>query len=243
MKQARPSARSSRKRRPQSWNSVHEALQTEILLARRLPRERLVEDDLILRFEATRHAVRRALDELEDNGLVVRRPNRGVCVRDYSRKEVEDLYEIRIALESLAASRIRLPAEPTLLSELRAIAEAHRDASRGQRYLDLGRLNNIFHERLYSACGNPELSAAIRHYSVMTQPIRAHGFADETLRRTAVDEHWRMIEAMERRSSGALVELCRRHIVGPKTFYLRANAPAEDVPKPCPPLLATGAGS
>lgn len=214
-------------RRPQAWSEVYEALQGAILLGRLRPRERLVEDDLILRFEVTRHAVRRALDELEREGLVLRQPNRGVQVRDYSHKEVEDLYEIRTALETLAAARVRVPADPAFLAELRALAETHRDASRAKRYLELSRLNNAFHEKLYSGAGNPELSAAIRHYSVMTQPIRTRGFANMTLRETAIDEHFSMIAAIEGGELDTLVSLCRDHIRWPKDFYLRSSEPGE----------------
>lgn len=202
-------------------------LQADILMGRLRPRERLVEDDLILRFEATRHAVRRGLDELESEGLVVRQPNRGVRVRDYSRKEVEDLYEIRLALESLAASRILLPADPDHIVRLKEIAARHEAASSDRRYMELSRLNNAFHETLYSGCGNPELSAAIRHYSVMTQPIRTRGFPDQSLRETAIREHWNMIEALELGRLDDLVALCRDHITWPKEFYLRTNGPAD----------------
>lgn len=223
-----PESGGARKRRPQAWSEVYEALQGSILLGRLHPRERLVEDDLILRFEATRHAVRRALDELEREGLVLRQPNRGVQVRDYSHKEVEDLYEIRTALETLAASRMRIPADPAFLADLRTLAEMHRDASRAKRYLELSRLNNAFHDKLYSGAGNPELSAAIRHYSVMTQPIRSRGFANMTLRETAIEEHFSMIAAIEGGRSHDLVSLCRDHIRWPKDFYLRSSEPGEE---------------
>lgn len=215
------------KRRPRGWADVHEALQADILMGRLRPRERLIEDDLILRFEATRHAVRRALDELENTGLVIRQANRGVRVRDYSRKEVEDLYEIRTALESLAASRIPVPADPAFLAEIREIAARHQAASRAERYLELAQLNNAFHEKLYGGAGNPELSAAIRHYSVMTQPIRTRGFAEPGLREQAVREHAEMIALIEEGALDRLAALCRVHITGPKEYYLRFDGPAD----------------
>lgn len=217
------------RRKPQAWAEIYESLQGAILLGRLKPRERLVEDDLILRFEATRHAVRRALDELEREGLVLRQPNRGAQVRDYSRKEVEDLYEIRTALETLAASRMERPVAPEFIEELKALADKHREASADKRYLDLSRLNNAFHEKLYSGAGNPELSAAIRHYSVMTQPIRSRGFSSQDLRETAIAEHFAMIAALEAGHLDRLVELCRDHIRWPKEYYLSSNEAAEDV--------------
>src|SRR3546814_1571420 len=99
------------------------------MLGRLHLRERLVEDDLILRFDATRHAVRRALDELEKEGLVLRQPNRGVRVRDFTQEEVENLYEIRDALEILAASRVTLPATHKFFEDLKTLAAANDNAS------------------------------------------------------------------------------------------------------------------
>lgn len=207
-----------------SWNQVYETLQVDILFGRLLPRERLVEDDLITRFDATRHAVRRALDELEREGLVMRQPNRGARVRDYSRKEVEDLYQIRTTLEELAASLIPLPGDPAYVEELKTLAARHERASREQRYLDLSRLNNEFHETLYAGAGNPELAAAIRHYSLRTQPIRSRGFSNSDLRETAIREHWQMVTAIETGDRAELLRLCRVHIQGPKDYYLETNA-------------------
>lgn len=222
-------AGSEGRRQPQGWSQVYEVLQMDLMLGRLHLRERLVEDDLILRFNATRHAVRRALDELEREGLVLRQPNRGVRVRDYSPEEVENLYEIRDALESLAASRVKLPAKHGFVAELNQLAAAHERASKGQRYAEVFRLNNAFHERLYSGAGNPELAAAIKHYSLMTQPIRSRGFADEQLRQVAIREHWEMVEAIEQSDSKRLVRICRAHIRWPKEFYLRANRAADSV--------------
>ena len=77
-----------------SWDAVYRELQRQIIAGQLRPRERLVEDEIIERTGATRHAVRRAFDELERVGLVLRQPNKGVQVRDYSITEVEELYEI-----------------------------------------------------------------------------------------------------------------------------------------------------
>lgn len=222
-------AGSEGRRHPQGWSQVYEVLQMDLMLGRLHLRERLVEDDLILRFNATRHAVRRALDELEKEGLVLRQPNRGVRVRDYSLEEIENLYEIRDALESLAASRVRLPAAPGFVAELKKLCASHERASKGQHYAEVFSLNNAFHEKLFSGAGNPELSAAIKHYSLMTQPIRSRGFADDQLRQVAIDEHWEMIDAIERGDTKRLVRVCRAHIRWPKEFYLRANSAADSV--------------
>ena len=62
--------------------AVHR-LEEEIALGLLRPRQRLVEDDLLARFNVKRHVVRQVLAELELMGMVTRRPNRGATVRDF----------------------------------------------------------------------------------------------------------------------------------------------------------------
>jgi len=139
----------------QKWYAVYRALQQHVISGQLRPRERLVEDEMIERTGATRHAVRRAFDELERMGLVVRQPNKGVQVRDYSIAEVQELYEIRECLEMRAASHFNRPASVELVAQLTDIATRHRSAARAQRFGDVFSLNNSFHEVLYRAAGNP----------------------------------------------------------------------------------------
>src|SRR4030095_5784415 len=63
----------------------------------------LVQEELCEKFRASRTPVRDALTHLQAEGLVVAIPNKGVVVRDFSPKDVHDIYEIRALLESAAA--------------------------------------------------------------------------------------------------------------------------------------------
>ncbi|ODT80228.1 MAG: hypothetical protein ABS76_17445 [Pelagibacterium sp. SCN 64-44] len=206
-----------------SWDDVYRDLQRQIIAGQLRPRERLVEDEIIARTGATRHAVRRAFDELERMGLVGRQPNKGVQVRDYSIREIEELYEIRECLERRAASRFDKPADDALVSRLTEIAGKHRDASRSQRFADVFSLNNAFHEVLYRAAGNQQLADAILHYTFATHPIRTRAFPNEPLREIAITEHFDMIDAIAKGEGERLGTIIARHITRPKDFYLQAT--------------------
>lgn len=206
-----------------SWDVVYRDLQRGIISGQYRPRERLVEDEIIARTGATRHAVRKAFDELERLGLAVRQPNKGVQVRDYSIAEIEELYEIRECLEVRAASRFSHPAGDELVAKLTDLAARHRDASRGQRFADVFSLNNAFHETLYRAAGNQQLADAIIHYTFATHPIRTRAFPNEELREIAITEHFAMIETIAHGDGAELGAIIRTHIQRPKEFYLRAT--------------------
>ncbi|MCC2613944.1 MULTISPECIES: GntR family transcriptional regulator [Rhizobium/Agrobacterium group] len=206
-----------------SWEAVYKDLQRKIISGACRPRERLIEDEIMVRTGATRHGVRRAFDELEKVGLVIRQPNKGVQVRDYSIREVEELYEIRECLETQAARHFSRPAEPQFITFLTDIAEKHREASRAMRFSEVFTLNNTFHETLYEHAGNKRLAEAIQHYTFSTHPIRTRAFPNEEMREVAIEEHFAMIEAIRQGDGNHLADIIRRHIGRPKDFYLQAT--------------------
>lgn len=82
---------------------VAEALTTEILEGAYKGGEQLVEQELQTRFEVSRSPLREAFRELEKRGLVTIVPRKGAFVRRISRKDVEEHFPVRAALEGLAA--------------------------------------------------------------------------------------------------------------------------------------------
>ena len=53
-------------------NKVVEAIKADIIIGRLRPREHLVEDDIMGKFDASRHTVRTVLANLEQMGLIKR---------------------------------------------------------------------------------------------------------------------------------------------------------------------------
>ena len=204
-----------------AWQLVADQLQNDIISGRIHPRQHLVEDELMDRFDTSRHTARRALDELERLGLAVREPNRGVFVRSYTAREVEDLYELREMLEMRAAERIPTPAPPALVASLTTIQEAHEAASKAGQLAKTLSLNNKFHETLYHACGNPMLIEAVHLYSLRTQPIRMQYSTDARWRQQAVADHWHIIEILRSGDTAKLPALVWEHLQGPKRHYLQ----------------------
>ncbi|OGA38057.1 MAG: hypothetical protein A3G24_05565 [Betaproteobacteria bacterium RIFCSPLOWO2_12_FULL_62_13] len=86
-----------------------------------LPNERLIEEDLVRRFKANRGAVRLALARLEQEGLVVREPNRGARVRLVAGKEAVEIMEARAMLEALVARHAAIKLTQQDLRNLHAI--------------------------------------------------------------------------------------------------------------------------
>lgn len=209
--------------------TVTARLESDILFGRLRPRERLVEDEQMQRLGAKRHAVRVAFAELERMGIVVRVPNRGAFVRDFTAREVEEIAEIREVLQRRAAERISLPPPDGLVDRLTALQRGH-DAAVARadpRLIDSA--NEAFHAAFFEACGSRHLADAIAHYAYLSRAMRLYPMIDPVLLETLRAEHWAMIEALRDGDRAALRRLVCQHIQHSKRIYLEARrAPDAD---------------
>ncbi len=85
---------------------IAEVLATEIINRDLTPGSRLPEPTLAERFGTSRAPIREAFYLLDQAGLVERTPRRGTVVKAYTRREIEEIYQVRITLERLALERI-----------------------------------------------------------------------------------------------------------------------------------------
>lgn len=102
-------------------------LRDAILSLRFKPDQHLVERELCAETGVSRTSVREALRQLEAEGLVERRGNRGLFVSSLTMQEAQQVYEVRAALEPEMA---RLFAERAGARELKALASAFRELER-----------------------------------------------------------------------------------------------------------------
>lgn len=198
-------------------------LEFDILFGHLRPRERLVEDALMRRFGVKRHVVRQALAALDRMGIVTRTPNRGAAVRDFSAQEVEEITEVRETLHRQAIARMELPADAGLLHDLVALQQQHDKAVAARDPRRIDSVNEAFHARLFSACGNSQLSSAIAHYAYILRATRLYPLVDARLLETLRREHWAMIEALRTGQRERLQTLVAGHIQHSKRIYLQAR--------------------
>lgn len=214
---------------PDRGAAVVRGLEADILFGRLRPRERLVEDALMERFGAKRHVIRKALIELERMGVVVRAPNRGATVRDFTATEVEEIAELRALLQRRAVERMALPADPKLVGTLEAIQRRHDKAveRRDPRVIDAA--NELFHAAFFAACGNRHLDQAITHYAYLSRAMRLYPMIEPQILETLRAQHWAIIEALKAGDRKALARLVVDHIQPSKRMYLAARAHLQDL--------------
>ena len=138
--------------------SIVATLKERIVSWRYPPEYRLTEEGLSREFNVSRSPVREALRVLAANGLVKRMPNRGYAVRQVNLREVEEIYEVRLALELYAVEILaRRGAPPKAFATLRKTWESVRRTPESLSGADLAELDTKFHEGLVSLIGNETL--------------------------------------------------------------------------------------
>lgn len=145
----------------------------EAILGGRIPMgARINELELASAWKISRTPIRDALRRLEAEGLVEAASGRGMIVPALSRSEVEELYEVRQALEGMAARRAAERATPAFLTKLNTLIKAYGAAVKQG---DMGRLavvDDELHTAIMQVAQNRRLQQAIQ--GVRTQLHRFH---------------------------------------------------------------------
>lgn len=192
---------------------------------------KLTEAHLVKEFGVSRTPLREALNRLAQEGLVTIKPYRGAFVASVSEDEVRELFEVREALEGLAARMAATRIEKQLLMELgrrlkKGIAASARDV-----YARYSQADREFHETVAQASGNHELiellgSLASRIQIIRRQTVRLPSRAQRSFR-----EHLEVIEALGRGDPDLAEARMRAHIRAVKAELVTSPSGREGVPR------------
>jgi len=175
------------------------------------PGERVNEVALASQLGASRTPLREALNRLAAEGFIDFEPGRGFICRKLSVREVHDLYQMRIALETYALRLVVANAADDALGEIAGFLDRTREGESGGWTLeDVLALDEYFHETLAALAGNKELSSTLKNINAR---IRFFRWVDMEERRPRTQhEHREILEAVIARDGELAVELMERHI-------------------------------
>jgi DNA-binding GntR family transcriptional regulator len=135
-------------------DTVTERLRRTIVEGRFSPGDRLREEQLAEALDVSRGPIRDALRELEREGLVVRRRNRGAIVASLSRADVEEVYSLRAAIEPLVCAWGAQNANEADWAELQAVIEGYRDLAATATPHEAADADLRFHDVVYRCAGH-----------------------------------------------------------------------------------------
>jgi DNA-binding GntR family transcriptional regulator len=201
----------------------------ERILSGRLPADTPIRQDaLALELGVSKIPLREALARLESSGLVASHPNRGFVVSPLSRRDAEDVFDLRLRIEPNACVLGATAADASGRQAARTAFSALNAALTGRR-TDVGRLNREFHLALVRPSGRAVTVETVdRLLALSERYVRVHLGEERRLDR-ASREHETLLEAWLERRTDVILASAEHHIRATLTD-LRAQLPEDPAP-------------
>lgn len=175
------------------------------------PGERLVERSLCEMLGVSRTSVREALRHLESEGLVENIPHRGPIVAIVTAEQAKHLYQLRGAIEGLAARLFAELADDAAIAELRgALADVSDAFDLADPERTLAAVNR-FYDVLLKGCRNPLIESTLKSLHGRIVYLRALTTKRADRTRASMAELKAILEAVEARNPLAAEQACRDH--------------------------------
>jgi len=170
---------------------------------------RLTEEYFASQLGISKSPVREALNRLEAEGLIRIEPRRGVYVRDFSPKEIQDLYDVRVVLElhSIAAADITPEMLNLLLESTARTKEILTEGDKAKHIEE----DFLFHRTIAEATGNIEFCRIFENVQQKTLLCRYKSY--ELSATTSPLAHKKIYQALKIGDKKAAQAAMRKHII------------------------------
>ena len=192
--------------------SIVATLKERIIAWQYPPEHRLTEEALCREFGVSRSPVREALRVLATNGLVRRLANRGYAVRQVNLTEIEELYDVRLALELFAVETLVEAGAPT--RALATLEQTWEDLRRepARKGEELADLDTNFHETLAALIGNDTLLRQLQAINERLLVFRMIDFAEPDRVESTCAQHLDILARIRGRDAVGARSAVRRNI-------------------------------
>jgi len=188
-------------------------LEQKIFAGKLKPGQRIIEDPICQAFGVSRSPVREAFQILENRGLVVREPRKGISVAKIERQEAENYYRIRYVLEGLAVWLAVRKQTPELVEKLKKLHAKMIDTSVTGNHSTYRRLNEQFHALIINACGSPQLIQMIHTLRRQMALLRLAVASSEGWMASSTKIHEALIAAIEAGDAEAAEQIRRNTVI------------------------------
>jgi DNA-binding GntR family transcriptional regulator len=192
---------------PDLVDQVYRSLLDAISDGTMAPGARIMQEDVAAQLNVSRQPVLQALRLLKKDGFVLDAPGRGVLVAPLDVIWLVQIYQVRSALDALAArlaARSHYQMDPKLISQGRAAARANKVKS-------MMAADVQFHTEIYAASGNPLIAQSAQlHWQHIRRAMGAV-LQVSTMRESIWDEHEAIAKAIGKGDEDAAEAMTRQH--------------------------------
>jgi len=202
---------------PDLVDQAYRALQIAISSGALAAGERITQEELAARLAVSRQPVLQALRLLKKDGLVEDAPGRGLRVAALDTQAIVHTYQVRGALDALAA---RLAAERRAALPPGLLREGRR-ASRGREVPAMIEADLAFHRALYAASANPFIERSAETHWIHIRRAMGAVLQNSRARRPVWDEHESIADAVARGDAAAAEAAASTHATQASAYLAR----------------------
>jgi DNA-binding GntR family transcriptional regulator len=203
---------------------IHDRLRAAIISGELPPGSPVIEAELAAKLGASRTPIREALRRLESEGLLEPRGLRGSVVRALDASEVACIFEIREALESLAARRAARAIREPDLRKLDALVDAMREATDDPNEME--RADTSFHDVILANAEGDRLKKMLTDLREELIAYRFLSLSDAPRRHETIGEHEAILAALRAHDEDEAAARTAHHIAHARSAVMRLTSPA-----------------
>lgn len=191
---------------------VFHTLREAILKGELKPGERLMELQLAAKLGVSRTPIREAIRMLEQEGLAVTIPRKGAEVAKMTEKDMEDVLQVREALDELAATIACEQMTTEQLDALRNTMREFEEFTKTSNVKKIAEADVEFHDIIYQATGNPKLVNMLNNLREQMYRYRIEYLKDEKNYPMLIQEHSEIVEGLMAKDKAKVSAAMHRHV-------------------------------
>ena len=191
---------------------VFQTLREAILKGDLRPGERLMELQLAAKLGVSRTPIREAIRMLEQEGLAVTIPRKGAEVARMTEKDMEDVLQIREALDDLA---VQVACDKITQEQLERLMATMKNFELAVQAGDLSKIvayDVEFHDVIYEATDNPKLVILLSNLREQIYRYRVEYLKEKENYPMLIVEHEEIVQALKQKNKERVTDAMRNHI-------------------------------
>ncbi|MFO1272713.1 MAG: GntR family transcriptional regulator [Rubrivivax sp.] len=205
---------------PNLVTQVRDAILEEIASGAIAPGDRIIQEQIAQALGVSRQPVQQALVLLRNQGVLQDAPGRGLLVAPLDPVHVQHMYDIRAAIEGLAARRAAETGAERAAKVGPALIEAGRKAVAAGSVAKMIAADMRFHEFLYALSGNPLIEPALETHLTYTQRVMGEVLVRDEKPRDIWDQHEAILKAIVKGDGERAESLVRAHLTQASGFMV-----------------------
>lgn len=192
---------------------VYEIIKLDICNGTYGPGYWLQEKELAAKLQVSRSPVREALRRLVADRLVIEKPNKGIFVREFTKKDIEEIYAMRVLIENYAIEETTKNLTSERENNLIHCLEYMKIAHKSKDLQDYVKWDTRLHNMIITQCNNDTIDEVYQQVSFTVQQFRRYSFKEVERYKESIDEHEGIVMGIINNDASKACEINKKHLM------------------------------